>query len=389
MYLDCNATTPLEPEVLEAMSPYFLGAPGNPSSSDHRHGKRAAGAVAAASAAIAQLVGTSAELVIFTSGATEANNLAILGLAAHAEKTGRRHIISTELEHKAVLEPLRHLRSRGFDVELLQPTAGGWIDPAALARSLRPETCLVSIMQVNNETGVRQPLEQVADVMAGHDAYLHVDAAQGFGKDLAPLRHPRIDLMSISGHKIFGPMGIGALISKRRPGGQAPPLSPLTFGGGQQRGLRPGTLPVPLIVGLGKAAELAGRDAEERAASCRAFRERALEALSPLRPVVLGDPARSLPHVLCVAFPGVTSPRLASALAAHISVSRGAACTDGTHEAFSHVLLAMGLPDEQLQGAIRLSWCHRTPQPDWRGVVQVVQRLRGKVPDCFACRVGY
>ncbi len=389
VYLDCNATTPLEPEVLEAMTPYLLEDFGNPSSADHLHGQRAARAVAAARESIARLVGTAAELVVFTSGATEANNLAILGLAGHAEKLQRRHIISTEIEHKAVLEPLRHLRGRGFDVDLLEPTRGGWIDPAGLARRLRPDTGLVSIMHVNNETGVVQPIAEIAEALSDHHALLHVDAAQGFGKDLETLQHPRIDLTSVSAHKIFGPKGIGALILRRRATGEVPPIAPIAFGGGQQSGLRPGTLPVPLIVGFGKAAELAARDAAVRAARCRAFRERALEALAPLRPIVIGDPERTLPHVLCVAFADVSSPRLAPALAAQISVSRGAACTDGTHDAFSHVLLAMGVPDEHLQGAIRMSWCHRTPDPDWGGVVRAIARLRGQLPDCFACRVGY
>ncbi len=389
VYLDCNATTPMEPEVLAAMAPYFVEDFGNPSSADHLHGTRAARAVAAAKQSIAHVVGTAADLVVFTSGATEANNLAILGLARHAETAQQRHIITTAIEHKAVLEPLRHLRSRGFDIDLLPPGPGGSIDPAELARKLRPQTGLVSIMHVNNETGVVQPLREIAELLGDHHAQLHVDAAQGFGKDLEPLRHPRIDLISASAHKVFGPKGIGALILRRRATGAVPPIAPIVFGGGQQGGLRSGTLAVPLIVGFARAAELAERDIAERSALCRAFRTRALDALAPLRPIVIGDPARSLPHVLCVAFPGVASPRLASELAAHVSVSRGAACTDGTHDAFSHVLLAMGLPDAQLQGAIRMSWCHRTPDPDWKGVVRVIARLRGRVPDCFACRVGY
>lgn len=389
VYLDCNATTPMEPEVIDSMIPFFVDDFGNPSSVDHFHGKRAARAVAEARESIARVAGTAAELVVFTSGATEANNLAILGLANHADRSRRRHIISTEIEHKAVLEPLRQLRSRGFDVELLEPTPRGWIDPASLQRALRPDTGLVSIMHVNNETGVVQPIKEIAELLSDHHARFHVDAAQGFGKDLDTLRHPRIDLMSVSAHKIHGPKGIGALIMRRRPSGDVPPIAPLMFGGGQQNGLRSGTLAVPLIVGFGKAAELAERDASARAARCLSFRERALEALAPVRPIIIGDPDRSLPHVLCVAFSDVVSPQLAPELAAHVSVSRGSACTDGTHEAFSHVLLAMGLPDEHVQGAIRMSWCHRTPDPDWEGVVRVIARLRGKIPDCFACRVGY
>ncbi|GIX46909.1 MAG: hypothetical protein KatS3mg131_1120 [Candidatus Tectimicrobiota bacterium] len=205
-------------------------------------------------------------------------------------------------------------------------------------------------------------------------AYFHVDAAQGFGKDIETLQHPRIDLISISGHKIYGPKGIGALIVRRR-GFRRPPLTPLLYGGGQERGLRPGTLPVPLIVGLGVAAELALREARHRAKICQAFRERTLAALAPLDPIINGDSRRTLPHVVNLAFPGIDAEAVMVAVKDYIAISNGSACTSHNYEP-SHVLKAMRLPDIIIQSALRLSWCHMTPDPDWDAVVNIIRKLR-------------
>ena len=243
---------------------------------------------------VANALGVQRDEVIFTSGATESNNLAILGLAPFAEREQRRHVITSTLEHKAVLNPSmpsdQGLRDHGAS-----RTTGGYTDPDRLKAALRKDTVLVSIMHVNNETGVEQPLHAICDVLNDHPAYLHVDAAQGFGKHNAPLRDPRIDLVSISAHKIYGPKGVGALVLRRR-GNERPPLTPLTFGGGQERGLRPGTLPMPLIVGLGMAAELATKHHVARSEAIRAFREEALQGLAPLGPEYNGDQTLVLPH---------------------------------------------------------------------------------------------
>jgi cysteine desulfurase len=312
--------------------------------------------------------------VIFTSGATESNNLALLGLARHGEQTGRKHIVSTQIEHKAVLEPLAVLAEQGFEVTLLPPNSRGWVEPDAVRDALRADTLLVSIMHVNNETGVVQPLLAIAEELRDHPAFLHVDAAQGFGKDLEALHQSRIDLISVSGHKIFGPKGIGALIARRRDF-QRPPLTPLLFGGGQERGLRPGTLPVPLIVGLGVAAEIAEQEASQRSDACRSYRQKVLEAFAPLEPVINGETARTLPHVVNFAFPGLDSEAVMVALRNVLAISNGSACTSQSYQP-SHVLQAMGLPDQIIQGALRLSWCHITPEPDWEEVVGRIRQLR-------------
>jgi cysteine desulfurase len=228
-------------------------------------------------------------------------------------------------------------------------------------------------MHVNNETGVIQPVGQVADLLEGHPAYLHTDAAQGFGKELAALRHPRIDLISISGHKVFAPKGVGALVTRRR-NGDRPPLSPLMFGGGQERGLRPGTMPVHQVAGLGLAAELAVNESEQRMQFNRRFRERALSALRPLEPVLTGDQERVVPHILNLSFPGMDAEEAMEALADVVAISNGSACTSQSLSC-SHVLGAMGLDGAHATGALRLSWCHMTPEPDWRKVVAVLAGL--------------
>jgi cysteine desulfurase len=292
VYLDCAATTPLDPRVREAMLPFLDAEFGNSGSRTHDWGRRARSAVEQARDRIAQVVASSRGDVIFTSGATEASNLAIIGLASGA--SGHRHIISTSIEHHSVLEPIAALARRGVPTTFVQPGSDGAVDPASVAAALRPDTLLVSVMHVNNETGVMQPIGEIADALAGSSAYLHVDAAQSFGRVMEPLRHPRIDLISVSAHKINGPKGIGALVMRRR-NSQRPPLQPLMFGGGQERGLRPGTMPVQLAVGFGAAAELAISELDVRASRCSAFRNALLRGLAPLEAVVNGVVRNSVP----------------------------------------------------------------------------------------------
>jgi cysteine desulfurase len=374
VYLDCAATTPVDPRVAADVVRYIQDEYGNAGSRTHAYGARAKRAVERARDQVAAVVACTRGEVVFTSGATESNNLAILGLAGHGRRTGRRHLVSTMVEHNAVLEPLRHLEEHGFEVTLVPPTRGGWVEPDAVRAAVRPDTLLVSVMQVNNETGVVQPIAEIAAGLEGRPAYLHVDAAQGFGKEIPALRHPRIDLISISGHKLFAPKGVGALITRRRDG-ERPPLAPLMFGGGQERGLRPGTLPVHLIVGLGRAAELALAGADTRAESNRAFRDRALAALRPLDPVLTGDPDRTVPHILNLALPGINAEEAMEALADTIAISNGSACTSQSLSC-SHVLGAMGLDPARAASTLRLSWCHLTPEPDWGRVVEILRGLR-------------
>jgi len=373
VYLDCNATTPVEPEVLEVAQVYLAEEFGNAGSRTHSFGVRAKQAVQRAREQVAGVVRGKKDEVIFTSGATESNNMALLGLAAYGHSEGRQHIITTAIEHKAVLEPLERLEEDGFEVTRLSVDASGRLDPGSVAEALRPDTLLVSVMQANNETGIVQPLEEVASALEGHAAFLHSDAAQGFGKKFEALRNPRIDLISVSGHKLYAPKGIGALIVRKR-GYTRVPLQSLMVGGGQERGLRPGTLPVFLIVALGKAAELAMRENESRRATCLAVRERALEALGSLGPQVVGDPDHCLPHVLNVSIGGLDSEALIVATKELVAISNGSACTSSSYSP-SHVLMAMGMSEDEANRCVRISWCHMTPEVDWTGFVDTVQAL--------------
>jgi cysteine desulfurase len=374
-YLDCNATTPLEPPVGEAVLRHMCEEFGNAGSRTHEFGTRAKQAVRKAREQTAAVVAAKPDEVVFTSGATESNNLAILGLAAHGVDSGRKHIVSTQIEHKAVLEPVERLSGEGFDVDLVAPGHGGWVDPTRVLDLLRPDTLLVSVMLVNNETGVCQPIGEIAEGLTDHPAFLHTDAAQGFGKNLATLKNQRIDLISVSGHKAYAPKGVGALIARRR-GYNRIPLRPLMVGGGQERGLRPGTLPVHLIAGLGVAAEIASRDADERATTCRRFRDTLWEHLAPLEPVINGDEDRCLPHTLNISIPGVDAEAAIVVLKDLVAISNGSACTSHEHKP-SHVLEAMGCSPERIRQALRFSWCHMTPEPDWEAMVAALRTLQG------------
>ncbi len=374
LYLDYNATTPLDPRVFEAMRPYFLEEFGNAGSRTHLYGQRAKEAVDRARQQVADLLGARTDEISFTSGATESNNLTLLGLARHGLATGRKHVLATAIEHKSVLEPLDHLREQGFDVELVPVTAGGYVEPDAVRQRLRPDTLLVSVMHANNETGVLQPVLEVGELLAESKAFYHVDAAQTFGKEVEALRRLRCDFLSISGHKVYGPKGVGALYASRRRMLRRP-LVPLLFGGGQEMGWRPGTLPVPLVVGLGMAADLACREYLERRQAAAQVKERFLRALAGAEHRINGDPSRTQAHVVNVSFPGVDSEALMMALREEIAISNGAACTAASY-APSHVLRAMGLDEDLIGAAVRISWGPAVAAVPASTLVRLLDRLR-------------
>ena len=372
VYLDCAATTPLDPRVRVEIVRFLDEDFGNAGSRTHEWGHRARAAVEQARDRVAAVVDCARGDVIFTSGATESNNIAILGLAAAAGE--RRHIVSTAIEHHAVLEPIGELRRRGFDVTLVPPNEAGRVEADAVFAAVRPDTLCVSMMHVNNETGVIQPVDEVADRLEDSETFFHVDAAQSFARELPALRHPRVDLVSVSAHKIHGPKGVGVLIVRRR-NGRRPPMTPLTFGGGQERGLRPGTVPVPLVVGLGAAAELAAAEAAVRDQRCRAFRKSLLDGLAPLDPVVNGDQELAVPYILNLSIPSLDAEVVIDAWKDLVAISNGAACSSQSYTC-SHVLGAMKLPKWRQDGALRFSWSAVTPQPDWAALVSAVEPYR-------------
>jgi cysteine desulfurase len=374
-YLDMAATTPTDPRVAELVVRLMTEEFGNAGSRTHSYGADALGAVKKAREQIARVIRADPADIIFTSGATEADNLAILGLAPHGLSAGKRHIVSSAIEHKAVLEPLEHLAAQGFEVTLVAPNRDGYVSADEVSGAIRPDTLLVSVMHANNETGAIQPIAAIADRLSADGPVFHVDAAQTFGRLNEELSHPRIDLLSLSGHKNYAPKGIGALVMRRR-NGRRPPLRPLMFGGGQERGLRPGTLPVPLIAGFGLAAQLAQQEFVCRQKACEAIRLEAINALRVLGPIVHGDSDRGvLPHILSIAIPGVDSEAFMVAAKELIAISNGSACTSASYTP-SHVLRAMGMNAELMACTVRISWSHQSADIPWLELAARIDDLR-------------
>ena len=356
IYLDNQSTTRLDPRVLEAMLPYFTEHFGNPHSTSHVYGRIAAEAIERARGEVAALISADPREIVFTSGATEANNLAVKGAARFARahprdvKT-RDHIVTLPTEHKCVLESCAQLEREGFAVTYLPVEPNGLVALDKLAAALTERTLLVSVMAAHNEIGVIQPLAEIGALCRARGVLFHSDAAQAAGKIPLDVEAMHIDLLSISGHKVYGPKGVGALYVRRRPRVR---LLPLIDGGGQERGLRSGTLPTPLCVGLGHAAMIAASEMTGEAARLRGLRDRLYQGLARRVPELSlnGDPERRLAGNLNLTFPGIEAPALIEACPT-IAISTGSACTSATVEP-SYVLRALGLPDTLANSAIRI-----------------------------------
>jgi len=370
-YLDYNATAPVLPEVADLVYKLMVEEYGNAGSRTHSFGATAKQAIEKARRQIADVVNADKSEVIFTSGATESNNIAILGLKEYAEKNNKKHIITTAIEHKAVLEPIEHLAKQGFEVTYIKPDTSGVIDVESIGKALREDTVLVSVMHINNETGCIQPIEAICNLLKEHDAYLHVDAAQSFGKLSNELESNRIDFISASGHKLYAPKGVGALITRKRVFLKAP-LKPVYFGGGQEKGLRPGTLPVQLIAGFGFACELAKKNSTHWQKHCTTIKEKFLTLISELGGKVIGE--NTSPFVANFYIPGVNSEAAMVMLKDVIAVSNGSACTSSSYQP-SHVLTAMGLSEDEIAGSIRVSWSHMTDEVPFDMIKERFKRL--------------
>ncbi len=350
IYLDYQATTPMDPRVLEAMMPYFTYKFGNAHSRSHAYGWEAEEGVEKARAQIAKLIGADEKEVIYTSGATESNNLAIKG-AADFYKDRRNHIVTTVTEHKCVLDTCRHLEQEGFTVTYLPVQPNGLIDLEVLRAAVTDKTVVVSIMAVNNEIGVIQPLAEIGKICREKGAFFHTDAAQAAGKIPLDVEAMNIDLMSISGHKIYGPKGIGALYVRRKPRVR---LAAMIHGGGQERGFRSGTLPTPLCVGLGEAAEICMKEMDSEAKRLTKLRDRMLKGLNAkLREIyVNGDLDHRIPGNLNISFAHVEGESLMMGIKG-LSVSSGSACTSASLEP-SYVLRALGVEEEMAHTSLRI-----------------------------------
>ena len=353
LYLDHHATTPVAPEVLQAMLPYFTEKFGNPSGRQHALGDEAHAAVEAARAQVAALVGAPPDDIVFTSGATESNNLAVRGLARSAAARGK-HIVTTAIEHAAVLEPCRTLGREGFEVTVVGVGVDGLVDAGAVKGALRPDTVLVSVMAANNEVGTIQPVAEVGVECRTRGIAFHSDAVQAVGRSPVDVDAWNVDLLSISAHKMYGPKGVGALYVRK---GRRPRLrlQPQAEGGGQEKGLRSGTLNVPGIVGLGEAARLAAEAlAAGEPARLAALRDRLLAELEQRIGEVSLNGARvpRLPGNLHVSIARAEAETLILSLGGRVAISSGAACAEAGGKG-SHVLRAMGLPDERIYTALR------------------------------------
>lgn len=378
IYLDYNATTPVDREVLEAMLPYFSGSFGN-ASSIHSAGQRGRSAVDAARESVAALLGAKSSEIVFTCGGTEADNLALFGIVARGAEP-RRHIITTAIEHHAVLNSAQALEKQGVDVTYVPAGHDGIVDPDDIREAIRPETALISVMLANNEIGTIQPIEEIGRIAGEEDVTFHCDAVQGAGKLPLDVNRLGVDLLSISAHKIYGPKGVGALYVR-----SGTELEPIFHGGHHERDRRPGTENVPGIVGLGKAAELAGKNLATDAARLAALRDKFEAALLSIPGVrVNGDPQRRVPNTCNLSFEAAGGEALVIALDLQgIACSTGAACSSGAVEP-SHVLTAIGLSPDQARSSLRFSLGRPTTAEEIDRataiIPAVVERLRALSP---------
>jgi len=380
IYLDSQATTALDPRALDAMLPYMTGMYGNPHSRTHSYGWESGDAVETARDQVAELIGANSKEIIFTSGATESNNMAVKGVA-HFYRAKKNHVITTVTEHKCVLDSCRSLQRDGFEVTYLPVGKDGLVDLAQLEAAIRPETALVSVMHVNNEIGVIQPIAEIGRLCRARKVFLHVDAAQSVGKIPVDVNDLQVDLMSISAHKLYGPKGVGALYVRRRPRVR---LEPVFSGGGQERGFRSGTLPHPLLAGFGEACAIAGREMERDLRHVQRLSKRLHEGIVDAVPhvVVNGSTDARYPGNLNISFAYVEGESLLMALK-DIAISSGSACTSASLEP-SYVLRALGVEEDMAHTSIRFGIGRFTTDAEVdyavKMCVQHVERLREMSP---------
>lgn len=380
LYLDQQATTPMDPRVLDAMLPYEVCYYGNPHSRTHAYGWESEKAVEHARKQVADLIGADPKEIIFTSGATESNNIAVKGVGRFY-KNKKKHVITTQTEHKCVLDSCRALESEGHEVTYLPVQSNGLVDLQELEKAIRPDTSLVSIMHVNNEIGVKQPVEEIGALCRAKKVFFHTDAAQAIGKIPVDVNIMNIDLMSISGHKIYGPKGVGALYVRRRPRVR---VEPVQSGGGQERGMRSGTVPHVLVVGLGEACAIAREEMEYDHKRIKQLSDRLVNGITSATPHVIrnGDPEHSYHGCVNLSFAYVEGESLLMALK-DVALSSGSACTSASLEP-SYVLRAIGADEDLAHSSIRFGIGRFTAEEEIDytvdKIVKHVQRLREMSP---------
>ena len=374
--MDNQATTPVDPLVLDAMRPYFSKEYGNPHSTGHAYGWNAETAVNYSRQNVAAMIGADAREIIFTSGATESCNLALRGVAGAQEKNSansRRKIVTTAIEHPCVLETCEDLKMSGWDVVIIGVGPDGLVNMDELYGAVDEQTMIVSVMAANNEIGVIQPIEEIGEICQAKGAYLHTDAAQAAGKVPIDVRRWNVDLMSLSGHKMYAPKGIGVLFVRWRP---AVRIKPLVTGGGQERGLRPGTIPVAHVVGMGEACRIAVETTEKESVAVRKLTDKLRLKLFEMCPdaILFGHWERRVPGNINIGFPGFSGEDIVSSVGDKIAISTGSACSSAKVEP-SHVLLALGVGEETAQSALRISVGRFNTESDIDKALQVLSEI--------------
>ena len=366
VYLDFNSSTPIDERVLDYMVEVYRTSYGNADSRTHTVGDAARQVVETARKQVASILCVKSDEVFFTSGATESNNIAIQGLKEYALQTGKKHIITSTIEHKAVLETVKHLEKEGFEVSWVRPERNGRNSADEIKMLVRDDTLLVSLMHVNNETGIIQPVQELGDFLAEKKVLFHIDATQSFGKMVEELRAIKYDMLSMSAHKIGGPQGVGALVLRKKRY-KFPPVKGIMYGGQQEHGIRPGTIPVALVAGLGKACEIAENEYLQQQEKCMRIKKMILKLLTESGVVyeINGEQKFCIPSTLNLSFTGVSSEALMLSTKQYCGVSNGSACNSNSY-APSYVLMAMGIPTEQVENSIRISWGDKMEYEDIR-----------------------
>lgn len=380
VYLDYNASTPVDERVLECMIDVYRNHIGNADSRTHQFGEDTRSIVETARKQVAGLLGVNADEVFFTSGATESNNIAIQGLREYAENSGKNHIVTTAIEHKAVLETVKQLEKEGFKVDFINPDRAGRVNPEDVLNKVTEQTLVVSVMHVNNETGMIQPVQEIGEELSKRGILFHVDATQSCGKLVEELKNLKYNMLAFSAHKLQGPQGVGVLVLRKKSY-KLPPVRAIMYGGQQERGIRPGTVPVALVAGCGKACELAGAEYRSNNEQAKKIKNSILSILneSGLPYHINGDQDYCVPGTLNICIEGVSSEALMISTKQFCGVSNGSACTSQSYSP-SYVLSAMGIPENQIESSVRISWGHGVNTDDvlnnFQGLLKVAKQMK-------------
>ncbi|MCB5551261.1 aminotransferase class V-fold PLP-dependent enzyme [Blautia sp. MSK17_66] len=366
IYLDNNSSSPIDERVLAVMVDVYLNSYGNADSRTHNHGEQARIIVENARKQVASLLEINSSEVFFTSGSTESNNITIQGLEEYALKTNKKHIITSAIEHKSILETVNMMKKKGFDVDIVNPDLSGQINVQEILDKVRDDTLLVSVMHVNNETGIIQPVDRLGTELEKRNILFHVDATQSCGKLVDEIRNLKYNMLSFSAHKLKGPQGVGVLILKKKKY-KLPPVKNIIYGGQQEGGIRPGTIPVALVAGCGKACEIAEKEYRENSQKCKSLKVILEELLkkSNVNYHYNGAQQYCIDSSVNICFKGVISEALMLSSKQYCSVSNGSACTSKSYSP-SYVLEAMGIPTEDIENSIRISWGPETNEIEFR-----------------------